>query len=59
MKWKFIAVAELFKLSTLTDGAEVYSHIQECDFAEAYIDLLHRKAERLRNPEPGKLLHLL
>jgi len=39
VQWKFINVAELYKLSGLLDGAELYSRIQETDNAELYIEL--------------------
>jgi len=57
--WQFINVSELYKLSALIDGAEVYSSIRETDEAEYYIDLVHKKAEGIQEKQTHKLLHLL
>ena len=42
--WKFINVPELYKLS-LTDGAEMYSRVQETEHAGNFIDAINKKAE--------------
>jgi hypothetical protein len=42
--WKFINVPELYKLS-LTDGAEMYSRVQETEHAGNFIDSINKKAE--------------
>jgi hypothetical protein len=59
VQWKFINVAELYKLSGLLDGAEMYSRIQETDDPEAYIDLTHRRADHIRESSTHKMLKLL
>ena len=59
VQWQFINVSELYKLSALIDGAEMYSRIRETDEAEQYIDLIHRKAAFIRDKQTHKLLHLL
>ncbi len=59
VQWKFINVAELYKLSGLLDGAEMYSRIQETDDPESYIDLIHRRAEHIRGSSTHKMLRLL
>lgn len=59
VQWKFINVAELYKLSGLLDGAEMYSRIQETDDPEGYIDLIHRRAEHIRGNSTHKMLRLL
>ena len=59
VQWKFINVAELYKLSGLLDGAEVYSRIQEPDDPDRYIEFTHRKAAHLRASGTPKLLELL
>src|SRR6516164_6591408 len=38
VQWKFINVSELYKLSGLMDGAELYSRIEEKDNADLYIE---------------------
>jgi hypothetical protein len=59
VRWKFINVAELYKLSGMLDGAEVYSRIQETDDPDKYIDLIHKKAAHIRGNGTHKLLELL
>lgn len=59
VQWKFINVAELYRLSGLLDGAEMYSRIQETDDAEAYIDLANRRADHIRISSTHKILKLL
>jgi len=59
VRWKFINVVELYRLSGLLDGAEMYSRIQETDDAEAYIDLANRRANHIRISSTHKMLRLL
>jgi hypothetical protein len=59
VQWQFIDVAELYKLSHLLDGAEVFSRIQEYDHADAYINLVRNRAARLQRTESQKILELL
>ena len=59
VQWKFINVAELYRISGLLDGAEMYSRIQETDDAEAYIDHANRLAEHIRASNTHKILQLL
>jgi hypothetical protein len=59
VQWKFINVAELYKLSGLLDGAEVYSRIQETDDPDSYIEFTHRKAAHIQGNGTHKLLELL
>ena len=42
--WQFINISELYQLSELIDGAELYSRIEERENASAYIDIIHKKA---------------
>ncbi|MBO9570698.1 MAG: DUF4288 domain-containing protein [Chitinophagaceae bacterium] len=44
--WKFINVPELYKLS-LTDGAEMYSRVQETEHAGNFIDAINKKADHI------------
>jgi hypothetical protein len=57
--WQFINVSELYKVSALIDGAELYSRIRETDHAEDYINLVHKKAKGIQDKQTHKLLHLL
>jgi len=59
VQWQFINVSELYRLSALIDGAELYSRINETDDAEEYIGLIHKKAQSIQEKSSHKLLHLL
>ena len=45
VRWKFIDVCELYKLSELIDGAEIYSRVQETDDAAKFIAMIRSKAD--------------
>ncbi len=47
VQWQFVSVSELYRLSELIDGAELYSRIEEQENAEAYMHIVHRKAEQI------------
>ena len=59
VQWKFINIAELYKLSGLMDGAELYSRIQETDNADLYIELTNKKAAHIRSNSTHKFLEIL
>src|SRR3954468_2594596 len=59
VQWKFINVAELYKLSGLLDGAELYSRIVESDDPDRYIEATNKKAAHIRHNSTHKLLELL
>ena len=59
VQWKFINVSELYRLSGLLDGAEMYSRIQETDDPDAYIELANRRASHIRISGTHKMLRLL
>jgi len=56
--WRFINVSEIHSLSPLTDGAEVYSRINEVDDANAYCSFVHTKANELRKRKTERLIDL-
>ena len=58
VQWKFINVSELYKISALIDGAELYSRVQEADNAGLYIELVHKKAAHIRSNITHKFLAL-
>ena len=58
VQWKFINVSELYKLSELIDGAELYSRIEEKDNAESYIFTVNQKAENIFFTHTHQLLQL-
>jgi hypothetical protein len=46
--WKFLDVPELQSVQQLDDGLQLYSHLEQPEYAEAYLALLQRKAESVR-----------
>ncbi|HEY2648395.1 MAG TPA: DUF4288 domain-containing protein [Puia sp.] len=59
VQWKFINVSELYKLSGLLDGAELYSRIQETDNADLYIELTNRKAAHILHNSKYQFLEII
>jgi hypothetical protein len=57
--WQFINVCALYKLSQLIDGAEVYSRIEEYENADAYIDVVHKKAQDILSGNTLEILDLI
>ena len=58
VQWQFINVSEMYMISELIDGAELYSRIEERDDAEAYIDIVNQKAENILFTKTHQLLQL-
>jgi hypothetical protein len=58
VQWQFINVSEIYKVSQLIDGAELYSRIEERDNAEAYIHVVNQKAENILFTQTHQLLQL-
>jgi hypothetical protein len=58
VRWQFVNVSEIYKISELIDGAEIYSRIEERDNAEAYIHVINQKAENLLFTQTHQLLEL-
>lgn len=52
VQWQFVNVSELYLLNDLVDGAEMYSHINEVEDADAYTSFVHHKAAFLRLGTP-------
>ena len=44
VKWEFINVSDLYPLTELKDGVEIYSYIHEEAEASSYIHVVHQKA---------------
>jgi Domain of unknown function (DUF4288) len=59
VQWQFISVSELYRLNELIDGAEIYSRIEEKDNADAYLHIVHKKAEQLLFGNTMELLNLV
>ena len=58
VQWQFINVSEIYVISELIDGAELYSRIEERDNAEAYIDVVNHKANNILFTSTHQLLQL-
>lgn len=58
VQWKFISLSELYLLSELIDGAAIYSRIDEKDNADAYLQMIYKKAELIRFGTSHELLKL-
>ncbi|HYF33331.1 MAG TPA: DUF4288 domain-containing protein [Chitinophagaceae bacterium] len=59
VEWKFIGVAELYRISELIDGAELFSRVQETDCADTYIQMVQRRAAFIRDSNTLRHLQLL
>jgi hypothetical protein len=59
VQWKFINVAELYKLGEMIDGAELYSRIEERGNADAYIETVNRKAAAILRSDTHQILQLV
>lgn len=59
VRWQFVNVSELYHLSELIDGAEMYSRINEVDDADAYITFVNRRAESIQRKYTHQLLNLI
>ena len=58
VQWQFINVSEIYKISELIDGAELYSRIEERDNADAYVHVVNQKAENILFTQTHQLLQL-
>ena len=47
VRWQFINVSEIHKLSELADGIEICSRVEEVESAEDYILFVNGKAEHI------------
>ena len=57
--WLFINVAELYMVGELKDGAELYSHIEEKENADAYILTTHQKASNILSDKFPETIELI
>lgn len=58
VQWQFINVSELYRITALIDGAELYSKVQETEHAGLYIELVNRKAAHIQSNITHKFLQL-
>ena len=59
VQWKFINVAELYRLSEFIDGAEIYSRIREVDNADSFVHFVNQKAASIQEKTSHQLLQLI
>jgi Domain of unknown function (DUF4288) len=59
VKWQFIDVCELYLLSELIDGAEIYSRVQETDDAGRFISMVRSKADYILGENVLRSLQLI
>lgn len=43
VQWQLLEIADIRPVSAIADGAEIYSHIEEPENEEAYLQIVHRK----------------
>lgn len=58
VQWQFVNVSELYKISALIDGAELYAKVEETENADIYMQLVHKKAEHIQQNITHKFLQL-
>jgi hypothetical protein len=58
VQWQFVNVSELYRISALIDGAELYARVQETENADVYMELVHKKAEHIQQNIAQKFLQL-
>lgn len=58
VKWQFINVSDLYRISDIIDGAELYSRVEEKDDGESYEMLVHEKAARIEANQSIEILEL-
>ena len=58
VQWQFVNVSELYRISALIDGAELYAKVQETDNADIYMQLVHKKAEHIKQNITHQYLQL-
>ena len=58
VQWQFVNVSELYRISALIDGAELYAKVQETDNADIYMQMVHKKAEHIKQNITHKYLQL-
>jgi hypothetical protein len=59
VRWKFINISELIYLNKLTDGAEIYSRINEVEDANAYTSFVHKKADSIKQGQTHQILNFI
>ena len=58
VRWEFINIVELYKMTELIDGAEMYSKIEEHEDGEVYTAMINSKAAFLKESTTHKILQL-
>jgi hypothetical protein len=58
VQWKFIDIADMYRLSPFIDGLELHSSVKEADDASAYVNFVHHKARTIKQKYTLQLLNL-
>ncbi len=58
VQWQFVNVSELYRISALIDGAELYARVQETENADIYMELVHKKAAHIQQNISDQFLQL-
>ena len=58
VRWEFINVVELYKMTELIDGAEMYSKIEEHEDGDRHLAMINSKAAFLKESTTHKILQL-
>lgn len=53
--WKFLDVPELHAVRELDDGLQLYSHLEQPEYADAYMALVQSKADSVRTDKAYQL----
>ncbi|HEY9363664.1 MAG TPA: DUF4288 domain-containing protein [Chitinophagaceae bacterium] len=59
VRWEFINVCELYPISSLVNGAELYSRIEEKTDGDQYIEIINKKAAMLKQSSTHQILQLV
>ncbi|HMR92020.1 MAG TPA: DUF4288 domain-containing protein [Chitinophagaceae bacterium] len=58
VQWRFINISEIYQLSSLIDGVELYSRIEEKENADAYVYAVHQKATAIQRLSSQPMPHV-
>lgn len=58
VKWKFVSITEMYRLHNFIDGAELFSQFREEENGDLFEEMMHRKAEHVRDNLQNRLLEI-
>lgn len=59
VQWQFVDIPELYSLTDLADGMELYSRIREDEDADSYMSFVRKKAQSIRENNRYSILNLV